>query len=94
MAITLPREAVNRLTPSMKRFFDEQLDIEISDMKAAAVLDYVLKEIGPLVYNHAISDARDYFADRLGDLDASCYEKEFTYWPEKSNRSRPQSGQS
>jgi uncharacterized protein (DUF2164 family) len=91
MAITLPREAVNRLTPSMKRFFDEQLDVEISDMKAAGVLDYVLKEIGPLVYNQAIRDAHDYFADRLGDLDASCYEKEFTYWPEKSKRSRPQS---
>jgi uncharacterized protein (DUF2164 family) len=89
MSVTLPREAVARLTPSIKRFFEDQLEQDLSDMKVALVLDYVLKEIAPLVYNIAIKDAEQYFAERLGDLEASCYEKEFTYWNEKRSKHGP-----
>jgi uncharacterized protein (DUF2164 family) len=88
MAITLPKDTVTRLTPSLKRFFAEHLDQDLSEMKTAIVLDYFLREMGPLVYNLAIRDAQGYFADRLGDLEATCYEKEFTYWSEKSARPR------
>ena len=87
MAIALSKDARTWLTPSLKRFFAEHLDQDLSEMKTAMILDYFLKEIGPLVYNQAIKDAEGFVAERLGDLEASCYEKEFTYWAEKP---RPQ----
>jgi uncharacterized protein (DUF2164 family) len=48
------------------------------------LLDYFLTEIGPTVYNQAISDAQTYFQGRVADLEAVCYEKEFTYWVQPS----------
>lgn len=72
-----------RLKPSLARFFADEFDLELSDLKSALVLTYVLKEIGPLVYNQAIRDAERFVSERVGDLESTCYEKEFTYWTEK-----------
>lgn len=80
MAITLPAETKKQLLASIRRYFTENLDEEIGDLKAGMLLDYCLKEIGPSVYNRAITDARAYFQDRVGDLESVCYEKELTYW--------------
>jgi uncharacterized protein (DUF2164 family) len=86
MAITLSKDAVAKLKPSLKRFFEDQLEVDLGEMKSALVLDYVLREIGPLVYNQAIRDAEKFVAERVLDLEGTCYEKEFTFWAEKSKR--------
>ena len=88
MAITLPKDTLQKLKPSLKRFFEDELDVEMGDMKVQLVIDYLLKEVGPLVYNVAIKDAEKFIAERMLDLEGSCYEKEFTYWAEKSKRTR------
>jgi uncharacterized protein (DUF2164 family) len=80
MAITLSAETTKQLHASIKRYFAENLDLEIGDLKAQMILEYCLKEIGPSIYNHAITDARAYFQDRVADLEGVCYEKELTYW--------------
>ena len=80
MAITLSPETTKQLHASIKRYFAEQLDQEIGDLKASLVLDYCLKEIGPSIYNQAVADAQSYFQGRVADLEGVCYEKEFTYW--------------
>ena len=80
MAITLSNEAKKQLRASIQRYFDEELDQKIGDLKADLMLDYCLKEIGPCVYNQAIMDAQAYFAARASDLEGVCYECEFAYW--------------
>ncbi len=80
MAITLPPETEKRLYVSIKRFFEEKLDDEIGDLKTRLVLDYCLREIGPTIYNQAITDAQATLQERVADLDGSCYEPEFSYW--------------
>lgn len=80
MAITLSDETKRQLRASIQRYFDEELDQKIGDLKADLVLDYCLKEIGPCVYNQAIADAQAYFAARASDLEGVCYEREFAYW--------------
>lgn len=86
MAITLSPEATTELLGSIKRYVSENFDQNIGDLKANLLLDYVLKEIGPSVYNQAIADAQGYFSARTQDLDGVCFEKEFTYWPEATRR--------
>jgi len=86
MAITLSPQATKELLNSIKRYVSENFDQDIGDLKAGLLLDYVLKEIGPSVYNVAIADAQGYFAARTQDLDGVCFEKEFTYWPEAARR--------
>ena len=80
MAITLSSDTKQQLRASIKRYVAENLDQDIGDLKADALLDYFLKEIGPSVYNQAIADAQQYFQARAIDLEGVCFEREFGYW--------------
>ena len=84
MAIPPRPEHQKQLLSSLKRSFFEHLDEDIGDLKAGLLLDYCLKEIGPVIYNKAIADAQAYFQERAVDLEGVCYEKEFTFWGPKS----------
>ena len=80
MAISIPREKQQQMIASIRRYFSENLDDEIGELKAGLVLDYFLREIGPTVYNQAIIDSQSYFQEKVTDLDGSCYELEFDFW--------------
>ena len=80
MAITLSPETERRLQASIKRFFAEKLDDDIGDLKTRLVLDYCLREVGPIVYNQAIADAQAWMQGKVADLDGSRFEPELTYW--------------
>jgi uncharacterized protein (DUF2164 family) len=78
--IKLDSETEARALASIKRFFDDEMDDDIGDLKARLVLEFCLEEIGPSVYNKAVSDAQSFVQERVTDIDASCYEPEFNYW--------------
>ena len=80
MAIELSKDARTRSIASIKHYFAEHMDEEVGDLKAGLLLDFFLKEIGPSVYNHAITRAQAYFQEKTVDLDGACYEAEFGYW--------------
>ena len=88
MAITLEPDARKQAVASIRRYFAENLEQDIGDLKAGLLLEYFLEEIGPSVYNRAIGDAQVYFRDRVVDLEATCFEKEFGFWPPASQRRR------
>ena len=81
MGIKLSSETTKQLQASIKRYVAENLDQDIGDLKAGLMLDFILKEIAPSIYNQAIADAQAYFQARVVDLEAICYEEEFSYWP-------------
>lgn len=81
MTLELPEQTRAQSVASIKRYFVEELDQEIGDLKAGLVLDFILKEIGPSIYNAAIADAQAYLRDRVADLDGACSAPEFAYWP-------------
>lgn len=85
MAIALSADARKQALASIKRFCAEDLELEISDIQAMSLLAFFLKEVGPSVHNSAIADAQTFLRDRLADLDATCYEPEFVYWPKSSS---------
>jgi uncharacterized protein (DUF2164 family) len=85
LAITLTKETEKRLLASIKRYAEENLDEEIGDLKASLLLDYCLREIGPSIYNQAITDAQAYLQERLTDLEGVCKQPEFTYWQKKED---------
>ncbi len=83
MTIKLTRESEEQAIASIQRYFSEGMDDETGNLKAKLLLDFVLAEIAPTVYNQAISDAEAYFHGKVADLEGACYEQEFGYWPEK-----------
>jgi uncharacterized protein (DUF2164 family) len=80
MTIELEKEVRQRLATSIRKFFEDTMDDEIGDLKATLLLDYVLQEIGPSIYNQAILDAQAHLAERVADLDAVLHHPEFGYW--------------
>jgi uncharacterized protein (DUF2164 family) len=86
MPISLPDVARKQSIASIKRYVAEELDQDIGDLKAALLLDFILKEIAPTIYNGAIVDAQTFLRDRVADLDGACAVPEFAYWPSSSVR--------
>ena len=76
----LDQDVEKYLLGSIQRFFAEELESDIGDLKAAMVLDYFTQEIGPSIYNQAIADAQTYFADKTADLAGAHDEPEFDFW--------------
>lgn len=65
---------------SLKRYFEENLE-PIGDLPAGLLLSFFLEEIGPVLYNQAISDAQTRLTQRVADLNGELYADEFQYWP-------------
>ena len=86
MTPTLSDEASDRAVASIRRYFSEQLDQEIGELQGRLLLEFILKEIGPSVYNAAIADAQTWLRDRVADLEGVCYAPEFGYWPKSTTR--------
>ena len=80
MSIELPKETTDALQLSIKRYFLEQWDQEVGDLKAKLLLDFVLKEIGPSLYNQGVADAQARITEMASELDAVCHEPEMHYW--------------
>ena len=83
MAIELTKETEEHLLGSIKRYFDEHLDTEIGDLKAMLLLKYMLKEIGPSIYNQGVVDAQVCMQGMVSELEGTCYEPEFGFWKKK-----------
>ena len=80
MAMELESDTRKRMIASIRRYFEQEMDEEIGDLRAGFLLDYFLAEIAPTVYNRAIGDAQAWMLGRVEDLESSLYEPEFDYW--------------
>ena len=80
MPITLDKDTTNRALSSLRRYCAEELDIELRELPATLFLEFILKEIGPTIYNQALGDAQSFLRDRVADLEDACHEPEFGYW--------------
>jgi uncharacterized protein (DUF2164 family) len=74
---------------SLQRYFSEELDEELSQLKAQLFLEFIVKEIGPSIYNAAIADAQAFMRDRAADLEGALFAPEFAYWQKPSVRRGP-----
>ena len=70
---------------SLKRYFDDNLD-PIGDLPAGLLLNFILEEIGPAIYNQAIAEAQTRLTQRVADLNGELYADEFQYWPRADAR--------
>lgn len=77
--IRLAKDTEKALVASIKRFAAEELDLDVGDLKAALVLDFILREVGPSIHNAALDEAARYFAEKVEDLPGR-HQKEFGYF--------------
>jgi uncharacterized protein (DUF2164 family) len=79
MRIRLTDERRERMLRSLRKFFTDELDLDLGDLAAARVLDFFAKELGAPVYNQAVQDVRASLQTKLDDLEGEFYEPEEPY---------------
>ena len=73
---------------SIQRYFREEMPEPIGELPAGLLLNFILEEIGPAIYNKAIADAQARMAARVSDLSGELYEDEFQYWPRLESKKK------
>lgn len=86
MAIELTKQEIKDATVSIQRYAEEELELELNEMRAKFLLDYFLQEIAPLAYNKGVRDAEIFFREKIEDLPATCFEDGLTYWLKKKKK--------
>ena len=91
MTIELTKEDRAQAIASIERYFREHMDEPIGNMAAGSLLGFFLEEIGPSIYNKAISDAQQRLQARVADLDFEVHEDEYSYWAkhDKKRKAKP-----
>jgi uncharacterized protein (DUF2164 family) len=76
MRIHLAPDRRARLIVALKAYFATEFDESLSDFRAQALLDFLVRELGPPVYNQGVRDAARFMQDKLTDIDGEIYERE------------------
>lgn len=73
MKIKLDPDRRARATAQLQQLFSREFDETLSDFRAAAVIDTLLKSLGPDIYNQAVQDVRAHLQGKLDDLDGEVF---------------------
>ena len=88
MTIELPKETRQEAIASIERYFQERMEERIGNIAAGALLNFLLEEIGPSIYNRAVADVQVRLSTRIAELDIETHEDEFGYWPRHERQRR------
>ena len=80
MAIELSKDARAQAVSSIERYFTQNMEERIGNIQAAALLNFFIEEVGPSIYNQAITEAQEKMQMRVNELDIECHADEFHYW--------------
>jgi uncharacterized protein (DUF2164 family) len=89
--IEIPKQVRSDAIASIQRYFQENMSEPIGELAAGLLLNYILEEIGPTIYNRAISDAQTRIQQRLADLEGELFVPEFEYWPNVERKRKKRS---
>jgi uncharacterized protein (DUF2164 family) len=78
--IDLPKPKRADAIASIQRYFEENLE-PIGDLPAGLLLNFILEDLGPAIYNQAISEAQQHLQLRVSDLNGELFADEFQFWP-------------
>lgn len=86
MTIVLKKEVRDELIKSIQRYFEEEMEDKIGNIAAGDLLQFVLGEVGPIVYNKAVSDVQERLQIRVSELEFEIHEEESQYWKRGQSR--------
>lgn len=66
--IKLTKDQQKNAIEELKNYFQTEKDEEITDLSATLLLDFILENIGPYIYNQAIKDAQHFMSEKTEEL--------------------------
>lgn len=88
MPPSFSKEQKAEILSSIRRYFTENLDAELSEMQAGFLLEYFMKEIAPFAYNKGVEDAQAFLVSKIDDLPGTCFHEPLTHWKGSSRSVR------
>ncbi len=91
MTIELDKDTRKEAITSIERYFKDNFDEphnRIGNIAAGALLGYFLEEIGPVIYNQAVSEVQERLQMRVSELDIDVHEEPFCYWQRREAAAR------
>lgn len=64
------------LVRAVQGHFADEFDEPLSEFRAAGLVDFFVRELGPPVYNQGVRDAHGFMTNKLADLEGEVYERE------------------
>ena len=71
--IELSREARQAAAAGLRKVLIEELDVELGTLQAEMILDRLVLDLGPVLYNRALTDARAVVAAKAEDMDEALH---------------------
>lgn len=71
--IQLPREQKDAIKDQIRAYFETERSESIGDLAAEQLLDFMLKELAPYLYNKGVEDAQRLVSERFGSIDDELY---------------------
>jgi|BioPla2DNA2_1021312.scaffolds.fasta_scaffold415903_1 uncharacterized protein (DUF2164 family) len=73
ISIKLPKEQKDMIVRDLKAFFEEERSETIGNLAAEQFIDFMIKEVGPFLYNKGIEDARQLVMEQLAFVEEELY---------------------
>ena len=73
MEVELSEDRLRDLSDKIQRYFRDEHDESMGELKTSLIIEFFIKELGPHIYNQAINDAHAFIQDKLIDLEGSLY---------------------
>ena len=71
---------------SIQQYAETNLSESLGELAAGSLLDFLLEEIAPLVYNQAVADAQARMQYHTAELHGEVYAEPFQYWAKLEKR--------
>lgn len=71
--LKLPREEKLQLVHRVQRYYETERGETIGELGAEQLVDYMIAELAPYLYNAGIADARGAFQEKMNQLDDELY---------------------
>ena len=71
MPLSIPADLRQRHVAAIQAWFRDERDETIGELQAGFLLDFVLAEVGPTMYDRAIRDAQTHLRRVVDDLDVA-----------------------
>ena len=88
MTIEIAKEKRIQLIASIQRYFEKDMEEKIGNITADALLEFLLQELGPVIYNKAVADVQGRLQARVIEVDMEVYEEEFQYWSKNERQKK------
>lgn len=75
--VKLPKEQREIITENIRAYFEAERGETIGHLAADNLLEFFLKELGPAIYNGALSDCRTLTLQRMQALEDDIYALEW-----------------